>query len=396
VTVLVVGGGFAGVAAAWALERRGQEVMLVWDGPGASGLYSGALDRSEWHGPLDPRPLSRDAEAFLAELGCFAPVTGPLARLATTAGLLRPARGRDRAVLDCELLRGRRIDVVDLSRPGWDAEQLAQAWSASGWARSSRTEFRPVSITPPAAVEVRGLGDRDLAACFDEPSYAAAFAQVLQQASDGESPLLLGPWLGLVPSSVDRVRQLARRPLGETLSDPGGAAGWRFEVARDAWLERSRVEAFKGEVVSVQRADSGFEVLGRLGSPGEDRALDAEFSHVILALGGVVGGGVLFSGGAGGLGRSFSLSVRAPVALRLGGHEVALQSGALGADLQSLGLETLTEVGLAVDEQYVAQGPDLYAVGDVVADRPRTALEAISAGIAAARAVCRVRASESP
>ena len=76
-----------------------------------------------------------------------------------------------------------------------------------------------------------------------------------------------------------------------------------------------------------------------------------------------------------------------------------------GADLQRLGLTALDEVGVLVDEQQravvsgssardVATRPELFAAGDVVADRPRTALEAIYAGIGAARAVCRVRASQ--
>jgi glycerol-3-phosphate dehydrogenase subunit B len=394
VTALVVGGGFAGVAAAWALERRGRDVVLIWDVAGASSLYSGALDRSEWLGP--PDPLSRDVEAFIGELGCWASPAGPAARLATTAGVVRPARARDRALLDLEPLRGRRIDVLDFARPGWDAAALASAWSASSWARASRTEFRALSVTPPSPDEVRQLGLRDLAERVDEPSFCAALGEVLRGASDGEAPLLCGPWLGLAPSSIDRLRQVARRPLGETLSDPGGAAGWRFEAARDAWLARSKVEVRRGAVSVVRRRPTGFEAQGRLGVGDDEKAFEAQFSEVILAVGGVVGGGVQFLAGPGPNGRSFSLSVAAPVQLRLGGREVALQSGALGADLQSLGLEALDEVGLSVDEHYVASAPDLFAVGDVVADRPRTALEAICGAIAAARALCRVRASESP
>jgi FAD binding domain-containing protein len=396
VTVLVVGGGFAGMAAAWSLKTRGREVLLSWDGPGASALYSGALDRSDWGGPPDPRPLSRDAEAFLGALGCWAEPAGVSARLATTAGVLRSARCRDRALLDLEPLRGRRIGVVDFGRPGWDAEALARAWSASSWARGTRTEFRAVAVTPPAQEAVRWLSPSDLAARWDDPAWTAMVGESLRHAGDRESPLLVGPWLGLEPSSVERLRQAVRRPIGETLSSPGGAAGWRFEAARDAWLERSGIQPLRGEVRSVARRESGFEVTGCWPLDAPETRLKADVSEVILAVGGVVGGGIRFLSGPGPRGRSFSLSLDAPVALRLGGREVALQSGALGADLQLLGLSALSEVGLLVDEQQLAHAPDLYAAGDVVADRPRCALEAIYAGIAAARAVCRVRASESP
>jgi glycerol-3-phosphate dehydrogenase subunit B len=396
--VLVVGGGFAGVAAAWALSSRGRDVLMTWEGPGASALYCGALDRADWAGPVDPRPLSRDAEAFLSALGCWAPPGGMGARLATTAGVLRPARCRDGALLDLEPLRGRSIGVVDFGRPGWDAQGLAQAWSQSGWARLTRTEFRVVSaVLPEAEVEaLRWLAPMDLAARADDPAWAALLGDALRSVGDAESPLLLGPWLGLLPGSVERVRELVRRPIGETLCDPGGAAGWRWEAARDAWLERSGIVVRRGEVHAVRRLDPGFEVRGSWPVGADESRLEGDFSEVVLALGGVLGGGIRFLSGVGLGGRSFSLSLDAPVALRLAGREVALSSGALGADLQRLGLEALSDVGLWVDEQQLAHAPDLYAAGDVVADRPRSALEAIYAGIGAARTVCRVRASISP
>lgn len=394
-TVLVIGAGFAGMAAAWWLERRGQDVRILWEGPGASALYSGALDRNEWPGPPDPRPLSRDAEAFLAELGAWEPASGSGARLATASGLLRPARCHDRALLDLEPLRGRRIDVVDFGRPGWDAELLASAWNASGWARLSRTEFRAVRVEPPSD-DLRWLGPIDLAERVDDPMFAARLGEALHGASDGEAPLLLGPWLGTRPESVLRLRQIARRPLGETLSEPGEAAGLRFEAVRDSWFERSRARSEQGIVTTLARGADGYDVVARLLGENGERRLDGRFGAVILAIGGLVGGGVRFLAGPGPSGRSFSLSLSAPVGLRLGGREVALGSGALGADLQMLGMSALETVGLAVDERQLAHAPDLFAAGDVVADRPRTALEAIYAGMAAARAVCRVRASDSP
>jgi glycerol-3-phosphate dehydrogenase subunit B len=392
VTTLVVGAGFAGIAAAWALSRRGREVVLVADGVGASSLYPGALDRVEWGGPPDPRPLPGDVESFLGTLGCFAPPGGSAARVATTAGVLRPARCRDRALLDLEPLRGQRIEVVDLGRPGWDSAGLALSWSESAWARHTRTSFRAVAVDAPDSQVVASLPAIELAARADDPSWAASLAEALAAAGDGHSPLLIGPWLGLQPESVERLRTLVRRPIGETLSDPGGAAGLRFEAARDAWLSRSGIGVEQAEVHSIVRRGERYEVKCRL--PGEDTLmlLDEEVNEVILAIGGVIGGGVRFLSGLGSEGRSFSLSLSAPVALRLAGREVALESGALGADLQRLGIDALLNVGLSVDERMLAAAPELYAVGDLVADRPRCALEAIHSGLGAARAVCRVRA----
>jgi glycerol-3-phosphate dehydrogenase subunit B len=409
VTALVIGGGFAGVAAAWALESRGREVFLVWEGAGASALYSGALDRDDWHGSADGRAVPRDVEDFLHALGCWAPPGLVSARLATSAGILRPARCRDRALLDLEPLRGRRIDVLDLGRGGWDAQTLAHAWSSTHWARQSRTEFRAVAPSVPAGGALGGpdalrfLPDLELAARADDASWAGAFGELLSRAGDGDAPLLLGPWLGLVPTSLERIREVARRPIGETLSEPGGAAGARFEAARELWLGRSRVRAVRGQVESIAASAAGFVVTGQGGA--DANLLECHFAEVILALGGVAGGGIRFlwdlasSNGtpagvavlAGPDARSFSLSLRAPLPLRLDGREVALESGVLGADLQSLGRDALERVGIAVDDEQQSGLPGLLAAGDVVADRPRTALEAMAAGISAARSACRVR-----
>jgi glycerol-3-phosphate dehydrogenase subunit B len=399
VTVLVVGGGFAGVAAAWALERRGREVVLVWEGAGASSLYSGALDRQDWDGPPDPRPVAREAEEFLRALGCWAAPNGVGARLATSAGLLRPARCQDRALLDLEPLRGKRVDVVDAARRGWDAAELARAWSASSWARLTRTEFRALPVELPEAAALRFLPEGELAARSDDPAWAGALGEALRTAGDGEAPLLCGPWLGLLPSSVQSVRDAARRPVGEVLSAPGGPAGFRFEAARDAWLARSAVRALRGTILELAGTPRGFDVS--LATPGTRERLEPPPTEVILATGGVAGGGIRFRsedfpahGGADA--RSFSLSLEVPLTLRLSGREVTLESGLLGADLQALGRGALEQVGVLTDEAQLTALPGVYAAGDLVADRPRAALEAIYAGIAAARGACRVSASQIP
>ncbi|HEU4577750.1 MAG TPA: FAD-binding protein [Polyangiaceae bacterium] len=401
-TVLVVGGGLAGVAAAWSLERRGRPVLLVWDGPGASATYSGALDRLDWDGPPDPRPVAREAQEFLQALGCWAPCEGVGARLATASGVLRPARAHDLALLDLEPLRGRRIEVVDAAIQGWDAPDLARAWSASGWARLTRTEFCAVPARLPEAEALRFLPESELAARADDPAWAAALGEALRGAGDGEAPLLCGPWLGLQPRSVLRVREAARRPLGEVLSGPGGPAGFRFEAARDAWLERSSsgVQARCGAVLDVQQSKRGLAVWMSAGD-GKHEALEPAPSELVLAVGGVAGGGVRFLAGTGAESRSFSLSLRVagergPLTLRLDGREVSLESGAQGVDLQSLGRGALERVGVLVDGTQLTAVANVWAAGDVVADRPRAGLEAIYAGIAAARGVCRVSASQIP
>jgi glycerol-3-phosphate dehydrogenase subunit B len=394
-TTLVVGGGFAGLAAAWALSRRGRPVRVAWEGAGASSLYSGALDRTEWGALPDARPLGPDAEAFLAVLGCFAPSGTSGGRVATSAGLLRPARCRDRALLDLEPWRGRRVDVVDLGRPGWDAAALARAWSETAWARQTHTEFQAVAVAAPQPEAVRLLPSGELAARADDPEWLARLGQALGRAGDGERPLLIGPWLGLEPASVERLRAQLRRPIGETLSEPGGAAGARFEAARDAWLASAGLAVDFVSVRSVRWNGSSYDVLVTRDDGELHSLVDAggPIEAVVLAIGGLVGGGIRFLAGGGAEGRSFSLSLDAELPVRLAGREVALSSGALGVDLQQLGLDALTLVGVSVDERLLARAPALYAAGDVIEGRPRCALDAIDSGLDAARAACRTKST---
>jgi hypothetical protein len=257
---------------------------------------------------------------------------------------------------------------------------------ASSWARLTRTQFRPLGVVLPEGESLSCLPEGELAAKADDPAWANTLGDALGAAGDGEGAAPVCPWLGLLPGSAERVRARARRAIGETLSAPGGPAGFRFESARDAWLGRSRVRVQRGMAERVLPTPDGFEVAPFAG----------RFSDVVLALGGGRGGGIRFLAGPVPAGRSFALSLAAPLTLRLGGREVTLESGLLGADLQSLGRSALEHVGLLVDDDQLTQAPGLFAAGDLVADRPRTALEAIYAGISAARGVCRGRASISP
>jgi hypothetical protein len=168
-------------------------------------------------------------------------------------------------------------------------------------------------------------------------------------------------------------------------------------------------------VLDIQQSKAGLAVWIAAGE-GKHEQLEPAPGEVVLAVGGIAGGGVRFLAGPGlpgsGLAgiapsasglesRSFSLSLRVagergPLPLRLDGREVSLESGALGVDLQSLGRGALERVGVLADSTQLTAVANVWAAGDVVADRPRAGLEAIYAGIAAARGVCRVSASQIP
>ena len=219
--VLVIGAGFAGVGAAWAIARAGAKVQLLHARAGASALYSGIVD--------GPTPGAETLELGM-RLGLS--IAGAPRAVATREGVVRSAMGRDRALLDLEALAGRRIAVADIGRDDWDARLLAQSFAGSPWARRTRTEF--------VAVPVRGLSDgaerrispHDFARRFDDPVRLVALSHALRSAEPEAAAWLLGPWLGVESEAASQLAAQLSRPVGETSSAPGGAAGARFEARR--------------------------------------------------------------------------------------------------------------------------------------------------------------------
>ncbi len=347
--VVVVGGGIAGTAAAWQLARAGAEVVVLHDRAGSSALYSGALDGDE---------PDADAIAFAAALGVWS--VEPCV-LATADGLSRPARGRDSALLDLSGLSDRRVAVADVARDGWDARLVARAVGGE-------------------AVPVRGLREQfeqrvpdwDFAALHDDPARADWLAAELARAASDVDAWLVGPWLGTRPGVAARISSAVGKPVGETLSGVGGPAGSRFEHARDALLGAA---LRRGRVTRVGRDAERWSVELE---GGETIGAEA----VVLATGGVAAGGLRLqpplAGHAGGAG--FELSLDAPALVVIDGAELDGASTLHGVDFEKLGRSALERVGAASD------APGLFVAGDLLADRPRTALEAATSGIAAARA----------
>ena len=369
--VAVIGAGVAGTAAAWAARRSGSEVVVIHDRPGASALGSGAADYESWERDAGGHELTADATLLTAELG-YATEPG---LVATAAGLLRPARAHDAAVLDLSAFAGRRIAVADVVRDDWDAVLIARALSDTKWARQTGTSFEARGLDLDLANQASGY---DLAHRFDDPDQAGALAAALKKSRGEADAWLLGPWLGVQLGTAARVRQLAEMPIGETLSPPGGAAGARFEAARDLALSKAEVGVRRGQVREVSVAPRGIEV-----SLDGDQTLVVD--RVVLAIGGVVGGGVELEQ----IGRRFHLSLAAPVRLQAKGKSIDAASTLHGVDFAFHGVSLIENVGIETDHLAVPGVAGVFAAGDAVADRPRTWLRALESGLAAGRAAGR-------
>lgn len=371
--ILVIGAGFAGVAAAVTAQERGARVTLIQGRPGASALYSGAVDGEA----ADP-----EITELATELGLLLfPEPRPIA---TREGSVRLVRGADRALLDLGRVAGRRVGVVDFGRDDWDAPLLSRSLGASEWARRTGTEFLALPVTELLHGVERRIAPYDLASRLDDEARATALGESLGSVGTGVEAFLTGPLLGLRGDLPERLEASLRRPVGETTSLPGGAAGARFEARSRALIARRSIELLPGRVIRVEAGPGGYRVELEGSAP-------RVASAVVLALGGVGAGGIVMGGSTTDRSlRPFRLSLDAPVELSLDGEVLDSTGSLAGPSLENLGLGALERVGIACDGVRVDDRPGLFVCGDAAAARARTVLQALSSGVLAGRLAAEV------
>ncbi|HTQ08352.1 MAG TPA: FAD-binding protein [Polyangiaceae bacterium] len=400
-SLVVVGAGMAGTAAAFAATERGASVTVLHDRAGATALTSGALDLEPWDGPLSfqkarhERDAGRDEElgAFLAALGIYrrgGAEPRSTSMVATASGVVRPAFGIDGALLDLSPLAGRRIAVADVERDDWDAPLLAKTLGVSAWAERTGASFVPVPLDVLQRGHERRIAAYDFAVLHDDPARRSALAEAVKARPGVADAWLFGPWLGLEPDTVETLRALAGLPLGETTSPLGGPAGARFERARDRLWAARRVDVRRARVTAIEMRGARFGV--RFETPEGTSELEA--ASVVLATGGVGAGGVTFTWSRPGVVRGFEFPLDAPVTLALDGEALGGGGSLYGPSLETLGLGVLERVGVACDDFGRPVGMNsaesrLFVAGDAVAGRPRTMLEAALAGLAAGNVAVR-------
>ncbi len=381
--VVVVGTGMAGTAAAYAAAAEGAEVTLIGARPGATALASGAIDGATM------RPFGDDRSRVLAFLEAFGllEIGVERCRVATSAGILREVRGRDRAVLDFSRAAPGTVAVVDDGRLGWDAAGLARAWASDPWAKERGLAFEPVRIDVLRYDDERLFPDADIALRHDEPERVRWLGERLSGASElkGKAAVVMGPWLGLETNVAEELARVLGVPVGEPLSLSGGVAGLRFERARDALLSKlgvSRHAAWARALRAIE-ADGRAEIALESGSVRADA--------VVLAIGGVAGGGILFDPLTQ---NGFLPSLDASVTLALAGQALLPTGSPHGALFERFAwsgggaVAGFERVGIHADSEGRVRAEDgrsldwLYVAGDAAADAPRTMLEAIRSGIA--------------
>lgn len=367
--VLVVGAGFAGLAAAFAARRAGAAVTVVQHAPGASALYSGVVDGNV----ADSASLRELARSLGLRLS-------PHTVVATREGIVRPAQGSDSALLDLAPLAGKRIGLVDVARDDWDAPLLLRSFQESEWARATRTQFDLVPLPLLEKGYQRRVSAFDFAAGFERAERPAWLAELLK-AHAGPDAWLFGPWLGLKRPLAVELSAAAGVPVGEVTSPPGGAAGARFELRRDAVLA-----SLGGETVLQQVTQLVHTKAGILAQLADGQSLRAE--ALVLACGGFVSGALELSGalsGAKPAGFELAIAGLAPVEVR--GELAGPVSSLFGVDLAARGLRLLERVGVPVSEAgRVSSVSSVFAAGDVLGQAPPSVSQALWSGLRAGEA----------
>jgi glycerol-3-phosphate dehydrogenase subunit B len=311
--VVILGGGAAGTSAAIAARAAGADVTVVLGRTGATSLTSGALD-----GPDDaPESMASSARAVAAALELH--VVEPCA-IATSDGTIRTARGRDASLADLSNVKGA-VLVAHVGHVAWDAAAIAAGLAES----DPRFAARDVGLV--LHTDERAMSHAELAARHDDPTRLARAAERIRAAlaEGGEfSAVLLPPWLGVSAPRARELSALVGIPCGEALVAIDGPAGLRFEHARDRWLQNASIPALKDRATRVRTTESCCTVE----LAGAD-ALEAD--AVVLATGGVLAGGILYTPQ-----QTFSLAYDAPVSLGLSGRPLLAPGSVFGLAPESL------------------------------------------------------------
>ncbi|MEO7113397.1 MAG: FAD-binding protein [Polyangiaceae bacterium] len=395
-SVVVIGSGISGTAAALAAASSGASVCVLAGAAGATVLSGGALDFEDWATSAPHRKLSDDTERAFLQLD-FGSLPDEGVIVATTAGIVRPAAGADHALLDLDRVGRGAILVPRGDHPAWDAPALARCWGASALATARSVTFVALDAQLNRFKDERFLPDAEVAARHDDDARLDWLAERLREVlsrNPGFVGVLLPPWLGVKSSRAETLSKRVGIRCGEAIAGLAGPSGSRFTAARDRAFSKASIGIVSGWATSTRATKTGWRV-----DLEGDAWLDAD--AVVLASGGLVGGGLAYSPSA--ASAAAELPPNAMPTIRstvmcdaiLGAHDEPIGSPStfFGAQPEAIAWPFardawIERVGILVDEFGKTRNtPDgLFACGDALADRPRAWLDAFVTGIRAGRA----------
>lgn len=399
-SVVVVGSGVAGTAAAIAARKSNASVRVITGAAGATTLAGGALDFAEWSTSPKKRTLPPIADQAFSTLD-FASLPDAGVLVATTSGILRPAAGADHALLDLDRTGRGAILVPRCDHPAWDGPSLARAWASSEIASARALTFVGLDVQLTRFREERLLGDIEIAARHDDPARLEWLAERLREVlarNPGFVGVILPAWLGVDRSRADDLSARVGVRCGEAMTGLASSSGARFERARDRAFASLAIEVTSAWAKSAESRGSGWTV-----SLEDEISFDAD--AVVIATGGLVGGGLAYAPAASESAAELPSAARptmrstldCPVAIGESDAVARAPSTLFGTQPEAIAWPFsrdpwLDRAGALVGDDGAARGVSargLYACGDVVADRPRGWLTALASGATCGAAAAR-------
>ncbi len=395
--IVVIGGGIAGTAAALSARARGADVEVLCGAPGASVIATGVLDfelSDRLNGDVKARALSGDEQRIFDSLGAYA-IGAERCVVAHSSGVVRSAGGRDRAILDLASLQKCRVMVPFSEHPRAAAGKwLAQSWGASAFARARGVEFVGIEAELSRIDSERSLDDAEMAELHASRERLGWLASRLREALATAGPglpigaVVMPPWLGIGHERATELSALVGVPCGEHVGGVGGAAGRRFEAARDAAFKSTGIQMRTAWAKRITPFEKGWRVECE---QQETRDADA----VIVASGGLIGGGLEYKPGevraAAELAEfsptTFHSTIQGDFIIGMHGRPQEIPGSSAGIAPESLAWPfetdpTLEKSGILMSPHgEVLNAKWLFAAGDVTSDRPKTWLEAFVQGV---------------
>jgi hypothetical protein len=316
----VDGSGYAGFAAARSANAAGASTAILDSGGGASLLSLGALDWHDWHraeraGTADQNDNEGAVRSLLTALPGFEHAKAnehEVTLLATVSGETRSARVAHRALLNLRALApGARIAIP--SAPGIYAEPLARALNESPLAREQRLLFSVIPSTLCKHRDEHDVSMLELAKRHDEPARQAFLLRELAAiAQSGHQACLLPPILGTLPDTCARLQAEAPLVIGELYGFTPSPMSLRYASAVATALGNLAIPRIRAKVTAISFIGNCIVAETDTGERWSARAL-------VLATGGILGGGLRYTPAAAGDGREFPFRASDEFALGLDG-----------------------------------------------------------------------------
>ena len=320
VDILIVGGGLAGLTAAWKLSSQGKKVRLITKGWGATHWASGCIDILGYYPVSGSTPIDAPVSAIarltmeqphhpyahvnlnkisavlrefqeLCEAANY-PLQGSFEQnwlLPTAAGALRPTCLAPETFIGGDLSDPTPMLVVGIEGfhdfyPHFAAQNLRQQGFST----------KAVSISLPGLSTRNRIDSMVLARYFDGPDTVVELAEAIRPHLKGNERIGLPAVLGL-RDSLGFVKALEKQSHCQVFEIPGippSIPGMRLHQIFLNVIQKNGGEIFQGlEAISSQIDQTGNKIEA-IFTEGAARATRHSADHFILATGGILGGGI--------------------------------------------------------------------------------------------------------